>query len=193
MNTVYNKIIYKKNPHLFDKVRGFELINDYLVYKSNNSKADLKVASILDFINKRVNYIIRNYQAVKFEPKIAKLLLLHPWLNDGMQLFKDIHVYHKKSFAELPPNTNFLGVNYPFGVHETNEVSIATDKKLRAEHRIIYLQIRQNNKFMTKKFMDNLICHELAHTITNDVIYRSEHSDYFAAADKLMNELWKIS
>jgi len=118
---------------------------------------------------------------------------MYPWLKHGMNLLLEIHAYHNKSFAEIPPNTGFLGVNYPSGVHKTNYIAIATDGKLRAKSRIIYLKIRENDKIMSKEFLDELICHELAHTITNDVIYRSKHSHYFKAADKLMNLLWKIS
>lgn len=111
------------------------------------------------------------------------------------------HHKEKNSLAEIPANYQFNGLNYPYGVHKCTTADmcgirrgdsmsplIGVDGRLRAQRRVIYLKLHGQQKDK----LENLVIHELAHTVANDVTYRSEHSKEFSQAEQLLKVLWKI-
>jgi hypothetical protein len=92
-------------------------------------------------------------------------------------------------FLEIAPNTGFLGVNYPLGVQNTNLEPFGTDGNERAIGRTVFLTI--DPKYISEQKLENLIIHELSHTLANHVKYRTDdHGKDFIAAEKLFKKIW---
>jgi len=92
-------------------------------------------------------------------------------------------------FLEIAPNTGFLGVNYPLGVQNTNLEPFGTDGNERAIGRTVFLTI--DPKYISDQKLENLIIHELSHTLANHVKYRTDdHGKDFIAAEKLFKKIW---
>jgi hypothetical protein len=92
-------------------------------------------------------------------------------------------------FLEIAPNTGFLGVNYPLGVQNTNLEPFGTDGNERAIGRTVFLTI--DPKYISNQKLENLIIHELSHTLANHVKYRTDdHGKDFIAAEKLFKKIW---
>ena len=92
-------------------------------------------------------------------------------------------------FLEIAPHTGFLGVNYPLGVQNTNLKPFGTDGNERAIGRTVFLTI--DPEYISDKKLENLIIHELSHTLANHVKYRpDDHGKDFIAAEKLFKKIW---
>jgi len=157
----------------------------YSVLKTADNSEDIATAKILKKLDKTLNNILQNIDVLTNKPSIIKLLQKDIWLIHGLELLQKYH-NTTKSLQEIEPDIGFWGINYPYGVNNTGIVDIGTDQSLRAKKRIIYLTIRGK----TYDWIEKLIIHELSHTVCNDVVYRSEHSDYFKKAEILIEKLW---
>ena len=92
-------------------------------------------------------------------------------------------------FLEIAPNTGFLGVNFPLGVQNTNLESFGKDGNERAIGRTVFLTI--DPKYISDRELEDLIIHELSHTLANHVKYRpDDHGKDFIAAEKLFKKIW---
>ena len=92
-------------------------------------------------------------------------------------------------FVELSNNTGFYGVNYPLGVKNTNLEHFGTDGNKRAMGRVVFLTI--DPEYITTQELENLIIHELSHTLANHVRYRpDDHGKDFIAAENLFKKIW---
>lgn len=169
-------------------------VGGYRVQNVGTLESKRKVARILQTIKKKVDNLTRpeNLRAL-FEDPVSKRLL-NGRLMEGLKLLQDMHS-RRKDYAEISPNTGFFGVNYPFGVSETSGEPLGVDRSLRAKKRVIYLTVRQSpNSFRSHIWLENLVIHELAHTVANHVRYRpDDHGKDFANAEELVKYLWKLS
>jgi hypothetical protein len=156
----------------FDENKNFIQIGEFKVLNIPNSS--LNAAKLLykirNLIFKCFKSILEN---VMITPEI-ELLINTPFLLQEMQLVKDQKLI------------KFEGLNKPKKVHLTNEIEIGPDKQLRAEYRIIFLNLRKNGKLQTINSLKKLIAHELTHTALNHVLWRDDdHGPEF----KLMNKI----
>jgi len=156
----------------FDENKNFIQIGEFKVLNIPNSS--LNAAKLLYKIR---NLIFRCFKSilenVMITPEI-ELLINTPFLLQEMQLVKDQKLI------------KFEGLNKPKKVHLTNEIEIGPDKQLRAEYRIIFLNLRKNGKLQTINSLKKLIAHELTHTALNHVLWRDDdHGPEF----KLMNKI----
>jgi hypothetical protein len=152
------------------RVNGRE--NTFLIQKGPNQK---QRAQILYDIDRKFEYIIKQLKPNEYIGSEQKMIYI---------LKNTPHI-----FVELTNKTGFLGVNYPLGVKKTTSVSFGTDKKERAMGRVVFLTI--DPKYISKKRLEDLIIHELSHTLANHVRYRpDDHGKDFIAAENLFKKIW---
>jgi hypothetical protein len=144
----------------------------FLVQKGPNQENRAKILSNID---KKFEKIIKQLRTSDYEGSEKNMI----------QILKNTpHI-----FLEISPNTGFLGVNYPLGVKNTNLKSFGTDGNERAYGRIVFLTI--DPRYIPNKRLEELIIHELAHTLANHVKYRpDDHRQDFIDAEKLFKKIW---
>uniref|UniRef100_A0A6C0KC35 Uncharacterized protein n=1 Tax=viral metagenome TaxID=1070528 RepID=A0A6C0KC35_9ZZZZ len=190
--TIYNQVFPEKG--LYYNARKYP---DTRIVNTHRSHSDM--VARLNGLEKKVIRLCSNWPVTRQRPAARAVLEANPWLNAGMLLLLQHHG-KEGSLAEIPDNHRFDGLNYPYGVYrcstanmcgiqssESMSPEIGVDGRLRAQRRVIYLKLHQN-----QTAMEALLIHELAHTVANDVTYRTEHSNYFYQAEKLLKVLWKI-
>lgn len=190
--TIYDKVFPKTG--LYYNARKYP---DTRIVPENRSHSGRE--GRLNALEKKVIRLSSNWPVTVRRPAVQAILEKHPWLNAGMLLLQQHHG-KENSLAEIPANYQFDGLNYPYGVHKCTTADmcgirrddsmsplIGVDGRLRAQRRVIYLKLHEN-----QKALDNLLIHELAHTVANDVTYRSVHSKEFYQAEELLKVLWKI-
>lgn len=147
----------------FNENKNFIKVGNYKVL--DVSDAD-KASELLKKIH---ILIIKTFIKIKTnEPRTNELDLLvnTPFYLQEMQLPKD-----QKEII-------FEGLNKPKNVKSTKHISIGKDGKLRAEYRLIFLKLRDDNgKLKNINSLKKLISHELAHTAMNHVRWRDDDHD----------------
>jgi len=164
------------------------MINGYKVRDTQNNNADREVALKLDIFQKKIDKMIQMCSSpghLRTDPKINTLIKNNRWILEGLTLLKSMH-FKFKGLSEIPTG-NYRGMNYPMGVHLTEKVPISRDGSLRPKTRQIYLSIRN----VSDKHIKDVLIHELAHTLSNDVIYYSEHTPDFYLAEQVIKFMWK--
>ena len=146
----------------------------YLVQDNNNKK---NISRILSKIDNKFERMINNIDPEKFTGKEKKMI----------QILK--HTPH--IFLEISPNTGFLGVNYPLGVRKTNSIKFGTDGNERAMGRAVFLTVSPEH--ISNKRLEDLVIHELSHTLANHVKYRpNDHGEDFVNAENLFKKIWAL-
>jgi hypothetical protein len=96
---------------------------------------------------------------------------------------------------EMQIGTPFEGLNKPREVKINNYLpSLGPDKKLKASHRGVFLQLRRRDTGFIKSFQDlvPLIIHEIAHTGCNHVRWRDDdHGEDFLLFETYLKTIVK--
>ena len=146
----------------------------YLVQDNENKK---EISEKLSKIDNKFEKMLNNIDPEKFSGKKKEMI----------QILK--HTPH--IFLEISPNTGFLGVNYPLGVRKTNSIRFGTDGNERAMGRAVFLTV--SPKYINIGELENLVIHELSHTLANHVKYRpDDHGEDFVQAENLFKEIWAL-
>jgi len=180
--------ILNKKRIAFNRTEGYRTLNGYKVRDTKNDIIDREVALKLDILQKKIDKMIQMFSSpghLRTDPKINILLKDNRWILEGLGLLRSMH-FKIKGVSEIPTGL-YNGMNYPLGVHSTDKVPISRDGSLRPKTRQIYLKIRN----VSDKNIKDVLIHELAHTLSNDVIYYSEHTPDFYSAEKVIKYMWK--
>ena len=87
--------------------------------------------------------------------------------------------------------TIFNGLNKPRSLYVSKKSPIGKDKNLRANHRHVFITLRNNGTFNDEKTIMNLVIHEIAHTMCNHVTWREDdHGKDFKHAEKLIMDAY---
>ena len=183
----------------FDETINYITINiDSTPYKVLNKKHNKKIsyqnsynaAILLHSIRQQINLIciylrlnINNY--TNNEQKYIKCFLsIHPY-NYLLSEMQD----------ETLINIPFVGLNKPRNVkNKLLFESIGRDKKLRAEYRDIFLNIRSyDNNLKRISSLMSLVIHEIAHTACNHVTWKDDnHNEDFNNCEKIIKNAYNI-
>tara|TARA_B100001094_G_scaffold311049_1_gene346318 strand:+ start:24 stop:554 length:531 start_codon:yes stop_codon:yes gene_type:complete len=146
----------------------------YLVQDNENKKI---ISKILSNIDNKFERMLNNIDPEMFTGEEKKMI----------QILKDTpHI-----FLEINHNTGFLGVNYPLGVRKTNLIKFGTDGNERAIGRAVFLTV--SPKYIKDKRLEDLVIHELSHTLANHVKYRpDDHGEDFVQAENLFKKIWAL-
>ena len=177
----------------FNRNEGYRLVNGFKVRKSSDIVSDRKVSLKLYNLQKKVDIMIRKNLVMgqlRLDTKINKILSREKnrWVLEGLNIMKEMHYKKEGGLSEIPPG-RFRGINYPLGVNMTDKIPISRDGQLRAKNRQIYLTIRN----ISEEDIINTLIHELAHTLSNDVIYYEKHTPQFYTAEKVIKLMWENS
>lgn len=107
--------------------------------------------------------------------------------HSAVNLFLSVHNPDKPSYTlnEMPSGVNFVGLNKPVGVvHTHGAPPIGPDGRLRACARDIFLDLSVDD-------IEDLVIHELAHTMANHVTFREDdHADDFTRCEDIIKAHW---
>ena len=161
----------------FTRVGPFNMDNKHVFYKVRN-----------DFTTGSMEAAYRIYQSDKFLKSIKKFLQINSWhpdINDEVLIF--LKTPHK--IQEIPSNATFKGINKPKNVKKHQGAAwVGPDKEQRASWRLIMLSIRKRNGSLKEwKDTQDLLIHEIAHTLANHVNYRhDDHKSDFKKSEKYL-------
>lgn len=97
------------------------------------------------------------------------------------------------TLQEIPPDTQFEGVNKPLHIvyAPNDKLKFDLDNKYRAGERLVMLHLREDNKIRPWKDVKRLFIHELSHTMCNHCTYRTagNHKDDFKKYEKFLTTL----
>jgi len=187
--TTYDKLNMEKIP--FNRTIGYRTINGYKVRSTKRNEDDRLVADKLHQLQLKVNNMIQKNLVMGELRKIKEINKIiskekNRWILEGLKLLQSTHFRKPGGLAEIESGIGFRGMNYPMGVNETNKFPISRDGSLRANSRLIYLTIRNTSE----ESINNTLIHELAHTLSNDVIYYAKHTQDFYLAEKVIKHMW---
>lgn len=135
---------------------------------------------VLNFPNKMI-VARRLYQAKVFIHNLCikvykNLTVVSSPLREMSIVFLSIHPDYYL-LQEIQLDTGFEGMNKPKNVHRNKYLpSLGRDKKLKAEYRIVFLNlIKPNGKVKSFKELIPLIIHEIAHTGCNHVTWKDDN------------------
>lgn len=156
------------------------------IYKVLNRKGNNKIVEILHFCKvliDNISKIIAERLPLMEDKQLIKMC----------EVFLNIHPYNYE-VAEMQKDTGFIGMNKPIAVHITDGPSVGKDKKLRAESRRVFLEIRdENNNLKPIESIISLVIHEIAHTGCNHVTWRDDdHGKDFIKFEKFLYEILYI-
>ena len=163
----------------------------YLTYNYNGTEINILkkqltpdkslqiMMKINDFIIKLSNYMKREFNNLPSNIK------------NGAILFITIHPRKHKLF-EIEPGNQFYGLNKPKFV-ETNKYlpSVGKDGLLKARNRYLFFQLRNKNGTFKKDIeLEQIVVHELAHTMANHVSWRDDdHKLDFIRCYNFLNKI----
>ncbi len=134
------------------------------VYKVLNYKDSYKAAQLLIIAKKYINDLLRSIN------RIPKNLV--PGIH--VLLTTPFHVQEMQESTTKDP-VNFIGLNKPKDVINTQEEPVGPDKSLRAKKRLIFLTLRDaRGNVLTLDKIKPLIIHEITHTACNHVTFREK-------------------
>ncbi len=89
--------------------------------------------------------------------------------------------------SEIPKGTDYFGLNKPrLRYIDNNSPIVGKDQRGRALYRDIFLNLDRNDKDL-----EELVIHELAHSMANHIAYRpDDHHADFKQAEKLITKYW---
>ncbi len=155
------------------------------VYKMNDD--DKKNLKILTFLRYEIERLCIELDNIKHLYKDDK------FLRPRIKLFLEIHKNNKgKNYTlnEIPfyvLKDQYEGLNKPKMRYYSNKESIGKDGNIRCKRRDIFLKLRTPTGWMSKKFIRNLILHEIAHTGCNHVQWRpDDHGDDFKVFESVL-------
>lgn len=160
-------------------------IYDYLCRNNENAQKLLEIRKKIDKLCENI------YKHRVFWPIEQK---------HNIELFLEIHkaafceelppnfikgVTSRYLISEIPKNLIFDGLNKPkLRYKEIGAPKIGKDGSSRALYRHIFLDLN-------KKELDNLIIHELSHTMANHIMFREDdHHDDFKISEKFIKKYW---
>jgi len=158
----------------FNEDKNFVTIGKYKVLNLPDAK---KAANLLGKIDTIIKKLFKRLKKHYIDDVRIKLLLDTPYNLQEMQILKD------------QGTIKFDGLNKPKNVFvDKNAIHIGLDKNKRAEHRLIFLKIRNDNNILLKiQDLYKLIAHELTHTALNHVTWKDDnHSGDFNKYNKLI-------
>ena len=164
----------------FDENKNYVSIARYKVLNLPDAYDAAKLLYSIDiFVHEKINNlkkIVNNFN-IEVRNKL-ELLINTPYLFQEMQI----------STKNCP--VNFDGLNKPKNIKEIkNAPSIGKDGKLRAERRLIFLQLRdRNGNLKNLQQLESLVIHEITHTACNHVRWRDDdHGNDFKSCEHIIS------
>jgi len=196
-----------KRGDILDKVKwDFEenfppiTASDGYIYKATSLENVEKLQNIrykIDLLCQKLELI---YEGNVLPPEIELFLNLHGEyfrdLQDLTKMLPEPFINRIKGgittsrylLSEIPKGTIYNGLNKPrMRYIDFSEIPIGRDGQGRALYRDIFL-----NLDLKGKYLDDLITHELAHSMANHIKYREaeNHQADFKRAEELIKSLW---
>ena len=159
----------------FNETKNYTNVNNYKVLISPLAESASILLEQLDAIVRMLQYKIKITEVNMYD-KYLDLLSRTPHILQEMQLHKD------------QGSIIFNGLNKPKDVHQTRDIPIGDDKRLRARYRKIFLTLKHGNgRLKTVNEMKSLLAHELTHTALNHVTWKDDnHSKLFKEYNKII-------
>lgn len=147
------------------------------VFRASSASAAEKLSVLRDCVDTLCTNVVSDYES---------------WIHDDflvkrVAMFLDIHAYGNYTLNEIPTGTRFDGINKPRGRYITSHgPGIGADSRIRASRRDIFLNLKK-----TRRDLDLLLVHELAHTLANHVTFREDdHHRDFVKCEKFIKKHW---
>lgn len=171
------------------------------MYKARNRENAHKLATIRKKIDGLCKNLLRNLEHIHNSTRNRSYL-------NGVDVFLGLHceTYYdpytlpspfyeiamnelptsRYLLSEIPLGTAFDGLNKPKMRYDDKLPHVGKDGNRRALYRDIFLNLNKSGKSL-----QNLIIHELAHSMANHINYRpNDHHEDFKWAEKLITYYW---